>query len=114
MPREDRAARWLRRHRDEVPNHVTVAVLVALLAAALTTEAIGIHAVFGAFLLGAVIPHDSAVARTFTHKLEDIVAILLLPAFFAYTGLRTEIGLVAGLDRPYHEKLPAEIAMAAA
>jgi Kef-type K+ transport system membrane component KefB len=71
-------------------------VLVALLLSALVTEAIGIHAIFGAFLLGAIIPHDSAVARLFTHKLEDVVTILLLPAFFAYTGMRTQIGLIAG------------------
>lgn len=94
------AARWLRRFPgDDVPGHVTVVVMLALLLAALTTEAIGIHAVFGAFLLGAIIPHDSAVARAFTRKLEDVVAVLLLPAFFAYTGLRTQIGLVAGPEQ---------------
>jgi Kef-type K+ transport system membrane component KefB len=69
---------------------------VALLISALTAEWIGIHAIFGAFLLGAIIPHDSDVARDFTNKLEDIVKILLLPAFFAYTGMRTEIALVSG------------------
>ena len=74
-------------------------VLVALLLSALATEAIGVHAIFGAFLLGAVIPHDSAVARAFTHRLEDLVTVLLLPAFFAFTGMRTEIGLVSGLDQ---------------
>jgi Kef-type K+ transport system membrane component KefB len=63
---------------------------------AVAAEWIGIHAIFGAFLLGAIIPHDSDVARDFQHKLEDIVKILLLPAFFAYTGMRTEIGLVSG------------------
>jgi Kef-type K+ transport system membrane component KefB len=74
-------------------------VLVALLLSALATEAIGVHAIFGAFLLGAVIPHDSAVARAFTHRLEDLVTVLLLPAFFAFTGMRTEIGLVSGLEQ---------------
>jgi Kef-type K+ transport system membrane component KefB len=69
---------------------------VGLLVSAVTAEWIGIHAIFGAFLLGAIIPHDSEVARAFQHKLEDIVKILLLPAFFAYTGMRTEIGLVSG------------------
>ena len=71
---------------------------VAVLLSALATEAIGVHAVFGAFLLGAVIPHDSRLAREFTHKLKDVVTVLLLPAFFALTGLRTEIGLVSGWD----------------
>jgi Kef-type K+ transport system membrane component KefB len=73
-------------------------IFVALLLSALATEFIGVHAIFGAFLLGAVIPHDSAVAREFTHKLEDLVMVLLLPAFFAFTGLRTQIGLVSSLD----------------
>lgn len=93
------AARWLRSHQgDTLPGHVTAGVMVALLASSLASEAIGIHAVFGAFLLGAVIPHDSAVTRVFTRKLEDVVGILLLPAFFAYTGMRTQIGLVATLE----------------
>jgi Kef-type K+ transport system membrane component KefB len=74
-------------------------VLVALLLSALITEWIGIHAIFGAFLLGAVIPHDSAVAREFIHKLEDLVTVLLLPAFFALTGMRVQIGLVNGLEQ---------------
>jgi Kef-type K+ transport system membrane component KefB len=78
------------------PQRMAVWVLVALLLSALAAEWIGIHAIFGAFLLGGIIPHDSDVARDFRKKLEDIVKILLLPAFFAYTGMRTEIGLVSG------------------
>jgi Kef-type K+ transport system membrane component KefB len=85
-------------HEESLGSSVIAWVLVALLLSALTTEAIGIHAIFGAFLLGAIIPHDSAVARLFRHKLEAIVTILLVPAFFAYTGMRTQIGLVAGLE----------------
>ena len=80
------------------PN-VVAGVFAVLLASALVTEWIGIHAVFGAFLLGAVIPHGSAVARAFTDRLVDLVMILLLPAFFAFTGMRTRIGLVSGLDQ---------------
>jgi Kef-type K+ transport system membrane component KefB len=76
---------------------VAALVFAALLLSALITEGIGIHALFGAFVLGLIIPHDSAVARVFAHKLEDFVVVLLLPAFFAYTGLRTELGLVSGL-----------------
>ncbi|MCW5889243.1 MAG: cation:proton antiporter [bacterium] len=72
---------------------------LALLASALVTELIGIHAVFGAFFLGAVIPHDSQLARDLTNRLEDLVVVLLLPAFFAFTGMRTEIGLVHGLGQ---------------
>jgi Kef-type K+ transport system membrane component KefB len=77
---------------------IGAAVFVGVLLAALTAEWIGIHALFGAFLLGACIPHDSAVARSMGHKLEEIVTVLLLPAFFALTGMRTEIGLVAGAE----------------
>jgi Kef-type K+ transport system membrane component KefB len=73
-------------------------VLVGLLLSALATEQIGIHAIFGAFLLGAIIPHDSALARMLTDRMHDLVTILLLPAFFAFTGMRTEIGLVSGLS----------------
>jgi Kef-type K+ transport system membrane component KefB len=90
------AIRYLGHNSDAPQKRMAVWVLVALLFSAMTAEWIGIHAIFGAFLLGAIIPHDSDVAIDFQHKLEDIVKILLLPAFFAYTGMRTEIGLVSG------------------
>lgn len=70
--------------------------IVAVLLAALTTESIGIHAVFGAFLLGVIIPHNSRLAVEISGRLKDVVTVLLLPAFFALTGLRTEIGLISG------------------
>ena len=79
-----------------VPRTTTAALLVGLLASALATEAIGIHALFGAFLLGAVVPHDSLLARAMREKLEDVAVVFLLPAFFAFTGLRTQIGLLHG------------------
>jgi Kef-type K+ transport system membrane component KefB len=69
-------------------------LFVGLLLSALVTEAIGIHALFGAFLLGAIIPHDSLLAREVSRRLEDLVVLLLLPAFFAFSGLRTQIGLL--------------------
>ncbi len=77
---------------------LVVGVLLAVLVSALTTEVIGIHAIFGAFLLGAVIPHDAPIARVFLEKLGPMAVTLLLPAFFAYTGMRTEIGLVTGVE----------------
>jgi len=80
------------------PNGLTTSlmavILVGVLLSALATEAIGIHAIFGAFLFGAVIPHDSLVAHELTRKLQDFVTTLLLPAFFAFTGMRTQIGLL--------------------
>jgi Sodium/hydrogen exchanger family/Universal stress protein family len=75
------------------------AIFVALLLSAATTDFIGIHAIFGAFALGAIIPHDSSLARELTDRLEDLVIVLLLPAFFAFTGLRTQIGLVSGFEQ---------------
>lgn len=73
---------------------VVAVVVVALLLSALATESIGIHAIFGAFLLGALIPHDTLLARELRQRFEDIAVVLFLPAFFAYTGMRTQIGLV--------------------
>jgi Kef-type K+ transport system membrane component KefB len=73
----------------------TIAVtLVALLLSMLVTEAIGVHLIFGAFLLGALIPHESGLARALTTRMEDLVSILFLPAFFSLTGMRTQVGLV--------------------
>jgi Kef-type K+ transport system membrane component KefB len=74
-------------------------VFIAILLSSVATELIGIHAIFGAFALGAMIPHDSGMARELTDRLEDLVVALLLPAFFAFTGLRTQIGLVAGMEQ---------------
>jgi Kef-type K+ transport system membrane component KefB len=72
-------------------------VFIGLLASSLATEYAGIHALFGAFLLGAIIPHESLLAQHLKLRLEDLVVVLLLPAFFAYTGMRTQIGLLGDL-----------------
>lgn len=91
-------AQWiLRRRAGHGIGQGTVAfVFVALLLSSLATEYIGIHALFGAFLLGAILPHDGALAHGLRERLEDVVAVLLLPAFFAFVGMRTQIGLVDG------------------
>ncbi|XWK91141.1 MAG: cation:proton antiporter [Phormidium sp.] len=69
-------------------------IYMAVVASALITEFIGIHLIFGAFLLGAVMPKNPAMTREIAGKTEDFVLIFLLPIFFAYSGLRTEIGLL--------------------
>jgi Kef-type K+ transport system membrane component KefB len=93
------AARLLARFGEaRLTPEVVALVFAALLLSAITTELIGIHAIFGAFLLGAVIPHDSPMAQALVSKLEDLVTVLLLPAFFAFTGMRIRIGLVSGLE----------------
>jgi Kef-type K+ transport system membrane component KefB len=58
------------------------------------TEVIGIHTIFGAFMFGVIMPRKSALIREFTVKIEDFTTVVLLPLFFAYTGLRTQIGLL--------------------
>ncbi len=72
---------------------VAIAFFLVLLSAT-TTEVIGIHALFGAFLLGAVMPRGGGLTHALTEKIEDFVTIVLLPLFFAYSGLRTKIGLL--------------------
>ena len=92
---------WItRRWEGETPSRTAMTLIfVALLLSALTAESIGIHAIFGAFLLGAMIPHDSAAARALTGQLEGVVTIVLLPAFFAFTGMRTRIDWFLEPDR---------------
>lgn len=71
------------------------ALLAFVFASALCTETIGIHPLFGAFLAGVVIPSNQMV-RTFVKlRLETVVTVILLPLFFAFTGLRTQIGLLS-------------------
>ena len=70
------------------------AMLALVLASALITETIGIHALFGAFVAGIAMP-SSAELRTFLReKVESFSSAALLPLFFAFTGLRTQIGLL--------------------
>jgi len=71
-----------------------VAVLALMLISALTTELIGIHAIFGAFLAGVVLPATPALRQVLRERIGTMSTALLLPLFFAYTGLRTEIGLL--------------------
>ncbi|MBV8452381.1 MAG: cation:proton antiporter, partial [Deltaproteobacteria bacterium] len=85
-------------NRGGLTQGLMAVIFVALLLSSSATELIGIHAIFGAFALGAVIPHDSQMARELTDRLEDLIVVLLMPAFFAFAGLRTQIGLVSGLQ----------------
>lgn len=69
-------------------------IFVGVLSSSLVTEVVGIHAIFGAFLFGAVIPHDGYLSHNLSNRLEELVRVLFLPAFFAFTGMKTEIGLL--------------------
>jgi Kef-type K+ transport system membrane component KefB len=89
--------KFVGRHKSGPISQSAVAlVLLGVLVSALCTEFIGIHAIFGAFLFGVLIPHDSTLALECERKLKDLVAVLFLPAFFAFTGMRTQIGLLQG------------------
>lgn len=89
-----RYVRWIDHSKEELPAYSIAAIYVLILTSAATSEWIGIHAIFGAFLLGVIIPSESRLANSFLLKLKEPVTVLLLPAFFAYTGMRTEIGLL--------------------
>ncbi|MFL6450385.1 MAG: cation:proton antiporter [Bryobacteraceae bacterium] len=90
-----RVTRWMD-SKGRMTQGILATVLLGILFSSLATESIGIHSIFGAFVLGAVIPNRSKLARELTAKLEDFVIVFLLPAFFAFTGLRTQVGLVNG------------------
>jgi Kef-type K+ transport system membrane component KefB len=78
-----------------VPNKgVMAGVLVFLFASALVTDVIGIHALFGAFLAGVVMPRRGEFREVLKERLEHFSSVFLLPLFFAFTGLRTQIGLL--------------------
>jgi len=80
-------------------SHGMVAIIFLLvLGSAFATELIGIHALFGAFLMGAIMPKGTQFVRHLSEKLEDYTVVLLLPIFFAYTGLKTSIGLINNAD----------------
>jgi len=84
---------------SEVLNKSIVAfLLLILILSAFTTQVIGIHALFGAFLAGVVMPQLPHFRKLIIDKIEDVSVTLLLPLFFVFTGLRTEIGL---LNTPY-------------
>ena len=88
--------RWLGRRATTEPTPAVMAtLLIAVLLSAFTTEAIGVHAIFGAFLFGAIVPHESRPAVVLHERFGPLVTLLLLPAFFAFTGMRTEIGLLS-------------------
>jgi Kef-type K+ transport system membrane component KefB len=80
--------------REEPGRSAVAAVLVVLLASALATELIGIHALFGAFMAGVVMPRRPRFRGYLTERLEEFSSVFLLPVFFAFTGLRTRIGLL--------------------
>jgi Kef-type K+ transport system membrane component KefB len=85
--------------RGFLTQDVLAGALLMLLASAYTTEWLGIHALFGAFLAGAILPRDGGFVRELSEKIQDVTVVFLLPIFFAATGLKTSIGLVTGPEQ---------------
>ncbi|GAP95592.1 cation:proton antiporter [Leptolyngbya sp. NIES-2104] len=83
--------------KGKLTQTVLASIYMVVVISALITELIGIHLIFGAFLVGVTMPKHPGLTRELAQKTEDFVLTFLLPVFFAYSGLRTQVGL---LNRP--------------
>ncbi len=88
--------RWLQVQQTDAPpgREVMAAALIFMTISALLTEIMGIHALFGAFLAGVVMPPKKAFRDSLIVQLENFSGVFLLPLFFAFSGLRTQLGLL--------------------
>lgn len=91
-----RLPRWLGVGQTDAPpgSNVLAAALIFMTVCALVTEIMGIHALFGAFLAGVVMPDARHFRDGLTVQLENFSGVFLLPLFFAFSGLRTHVGLL--------------------
>jgi len=96
--------------KDKLNKPVVAIFFLTLIISSYCTEIIGIHALFGAFMTGVIMPDINKFRNVFIEKVEDVSVILLLPLFFVYTGLRTEIGLI---NDPYLWKVTGFIILVA-
>ncbi|MFT3747832.1 MAG: cation:proton antiporter [Agriterribacter sp.] len=84
--------------KESFSKPIVAIFFVTLVISSYATEVIGIHALFGAFMAGVIMPANTGFRSIFIEKVEDVSVVLLLPLFFVFTGLRTQIGL---LNEPY-------------
>ncbi|AHM61806.1 sodium/hydrogen exchanger [Flammeovirgaceae bacterium 311] len=80
--------------KETITKSIVAIVFLVLLGSSYLSEVIGIHALFGAFLAGVIMPPNLNFRKVLTEKIEDVALVLLLPLFFVFTGLRTQIGLL--------------------
>ncbi len=80
--------------KETITKSIVAVIFLILIGSAYLSEIIGIHALFGAFLAGVIMPPNLNFRKVLTEKIEDVALVLLLPLFFVFTGLRTEIGLL--------------------
>ncbi|KAI0506050.1 K+/H+ antiporter 1 [Xylaria bambusicola] len=89
---------WALRRTGSIQNGPTqgmIAVtLLLVLVSSWFTSIIGVHAIFGAFLVGLICPHDGGFAIKVTEKIEDLITVLFIPLYFAFSGLSTNLGLL--------------------
>jgi Kef-type K+ transport system membrane component KefB len=95
---------------ENLSKPVVAIFFLTLIISSYLTEVIGIHALFGAFMTGVIMPDVSKFRNIFIEKVEDVALILLLPLFFVFTGLRTQIGLI---NDPYLWKVTGFIILVA-
>lgn len=81
-------------NKETISKPVVAIFFITLLLSSYMTEVIGIHALFGAFMAGVIMPSRVHFRSIFIEKVEDVSLVLLLPLFFVFTGLRTQIGLL--------------------
>jgi len=84
----------LQAEKNTINKPMVAIFFLTLILSAYATEVIGIHALFGAFMAGAIMPENAKFRTLFIDKVEDVALVLLLPLFFVFTGLRTQIGLL--------------------
>ena len=96
--------------QENLSKPVVAIFFVMLILSSYLTEVIGIHALFGAFMAGSIMPENTKFRSVFIEKIEDVALVLLLPLFFVFTGLRTQIGL---LDDPELWKVTGYIILVA-
>jgi len=90
---------WMARQSPEgepVKEVYICATLAIVLAAGFVTDTIGIHALFGAFLVGIVVPKDGPLAGVLIEKVEDLISGLFLPLYFVSSGLKTDVATIKG------------------
>jgi len=84
------------REQGQLSENALALLVVVVLASAVITEHLGLHLVFGAFLAGVIMPKGKRFVRYIFDKFETPTVVVLLPLYFAFTGLRTSVRVIDG------------------
>lgn len=92
--------KWIARRctyeHDAVDEAYICATLMGVLASGFVTDLIGIHSIFGGFIFGLTVPKGGRFAERLIERIEDFVSGLLLPLYFASSGLKTDVAKIKG------------------